>query len=403
MKASGGRAESAGRAGEARTTPAPAARRAGPTRAHRTPARAAALLAAGLLAGCGGDATGTAPPSGSAPVPGTVPGTSSGPAATPGTSTVASGLQVPWGVAPLPDGTVLVSERETGRVLRLAAGKATPVGTVPQVRAGGEGGLLGLAASPDGRTVYAYLTTAEDNRVVALPYSGGTLGAPAELLTGIPAASNHDGGRILLGPDGMLWIGTGDASTGEAAQDRTSLAGKILRIEPDGGIPADNPFPGSPVWSYGHRNVQGLAFDSGGRLWATEFGQNTWDELNLITKGANYGWPTVEGRAGRAGFTDPAVQWGTDEASPSGLAILGVEGRDVAYAASLRGERLWRVPLDNGTAGTPQALLTGQFGRLRTVLPAPGKPGTLWVTTSNTDGRGDPGPQDDRILALTAR
>jgi glucose/arabinose dehydrogenase len=216
------------------------------------------------------------------------------------------------------------------------------------------------------------------------------------VLTGIPAGRTHDGGRVVLGPDGMLWIGTGDATTKKIAQSRSSLGGKILRIRPDGTVPADNPFPGSPVWSYGHRNVQGLAFDSSGQLWATEFGQDTWDELNKIVKAGDYGWPTVEGKADRPGFIDPQLQWGVEEASPSGLAIVD----DVAYVASLRGERLWRIPLSGGRAGAPQALLSHQFGRLRTVLAAPGASGGIWVTTSNSDGRGRPGPEDDRIIAL---
>jgi glucose/arabinose dehydrogenase len=304
-------------------------------------------------------------------------------------------------VAFLPDGTALVAERPTGRVVRIGAdGGTSDAGTVPGVRAVGEGGLLGLAVAPDDPgTVFAYFTSNEDdNRVVRMTYRDGRLGDPQPLLTGIPAAGNHDGGGIVVGPDGNLWIGTGDASRADQAQDRTALGGKILHIRRNGSVPPDNPFPSSPVWSYGHRNVQGLAFDSRGQLWATEFGQNTWDELNKVVKGGNYGWPEVEGRGGRAGFVDPQVVWPVADASPSGLAVVG----DVAYVAALRGTRLWQVPLAGGRAGRPVALLDAALGRLRTVEPAPGG-GGLWVTTSNTDGRGTPSAGDDRLVRLPLR
>jgi glucose/arabinose dehydrogenase len=311
---------------------------------------------------------------------------------------VATGLRVPWGLAFLPDGSALVGERPTGRVVRIGPdGGVSEAGTVPDVNDRGEGGLLGLAvAAGDPRMVYAYLTSIhDDNRVVRLPYRGGRVGAPTPLLTGIPAAGNHDGGGLVVGPDGALWVGTGDAGDGGRSQDRSSLGGKILRIRPDGSVPPDNPFPGSPVWSYGHRNVQGLAFDGAGQLWASEFGQNTWDELNKIVKGGNHGWPDIEGRGGREGFVEPQVVWRTDEASPSGLAIVG----DVAYLGALRGQRLWRVPLVGGAAGRPVAALEGTLGRLRTVQPDPA--GGLWVTTSNTDGRGSPRDDDDRVVRIS--
>ena len=200
---------------------------------------------------------------------------------------------------------------------------------------------------------------------------------------------------IAFGPEGMLYVATGDAGDRDSAQDRDSLAGKILRIDEDGSIPADNPFPGSPVFSLGHRNVQGLAFDSQGRLWATEFGSKDADELNLIEPGANYGWPLVEGTGNDPAYVNPQAQWTpTSLASPSGLAIVD----DVAYVASLRGEVLWQVPLVDGRAATPIALDLGDLGRLRTVEALPD--GSLWLMTSNTDGRGDPRNADDRILVL---
>ena len=311
---------------------------------------------------------------------------------------IATGLQVPWGVAFLPGGDALVSERTTARIVRVAAagGPAQPVMQVPDVDTNaGEGGLLGLAVSPTyarDQLVYAYLTTAQDNRVVRFK-----LGAqPQPILTGLDRNVIHDGGRIAFGPDGMLYIGTGDAGNGPVAQDPESLNGKILRLRPNGGIPDDNPFRGSPVWSVGHRNVQGLAWDRAGRLWESELGQDAVDEINLIRPARNYGWPRVEGRGNTAGgrFTNPLVTWSPAEASPSGAAVAG----GALYVGALRGQRLWRVPLDGERTGRPQALLDGRYGRLRTVLVAPD--GALWVTTSNRDGRGNPSPDDDRIIRV---
>ncbi|MGE3813373.1 MAG: sorbosone dehydrogenase family protein [Candidatus Nanopelagicales bacterium] len=369
-------------------------------------AAAAALLVGCTSSGAGGGPSVVAPPSTSS-----APATSSSAAAPPSASpevsgslgelgrpaALATGLTVPWGLAFLPDGSALVAERPTGVVVRVAAeGGTTRVGTVPGVRDRGEGGLLGLAVSPDGATVFAYLTTdRDDNRVVAMPYSGGRLGEAAVVIDGIPQGDIHNGGRIAVGPDGNLWIGTGDSGDRPQSQDRSSLAGKILRVGTDGSVPADNPFPGSPVWSYGHRNVQGLAFDSQGRLWATEFGQNTYDELNLVRKGGNFGWPEVEGAGGGSQYVDPVVTWPTDQASPSGVAIVD----DVAYIGALRGERLWQVPLRGSSAGEPRAAFRGDYGRIRTVQAAPD--GSLWITTSNRDGRGSPSDDDDRVLRVT--
>ncbi len=381
-----------------------------PTR--RGTATAAAIAAGLLLAGCSDPSgAGIVPPTTSAapssPEPG---GTTTGPAPTSssagpvrGTVTglgrpevLAERLEVPWGLAFLPDGSALVAQRRSGDVVRVAAdGRTTAAGRVPGVADQGEGGLLGLAVTDDGATVLAYLTSVEgDNRVVSMPYADGRLGRPTVLLDGIPSGAIHNGGRIVIGPDGNLWIGTGDSGDRPRAQDLGTRAGKILRISLDGSIPADNPFPGSPVWSYGHRNVQGLAFDSRGRLWATEFGQNTFDELNLVTKGGNFGWPVVEGRGGNADYIDPVVTWRTEDASPSGLAIVD----DVAYVAALRGRRVWQVPLDGSSAGEPVAALDGALGRMRTVQLAPD--GSLWLTTSNRDGRGDPVDGDDRVVRV---
>ncbi|MEU8758887.1 PQQ-dependent sugar dehydrogenase [Streptomyces sp. NPDC048659] len=356
------------------------------------------LLAAGCAAPSGGGAgASSAPPSSSAPA------ASSAPSVAPGGARVAGvltrGLKSPWGLAELPGGDLLVSSRDERTLTRVDArtGRQTPLGVVPGVVPGGEGGLLGVAVR-DG-WVYAYLTSATDNRIVRMRYGGGAgdrPGAPEPVLTGIPKGFTHDGGRIAFGPDGMLYAGTGETGRTGLAQDKGSLGGKILRMTPEGRPAPGNPFPGSVVYSYGHRNVQGLAWDPAGRLWASEFGQNTWDELNLIRPGRNYGWPVVEGRAGRAGYTDPVAQWPTDQASPSGIAYA----RGAVWMAALRGARLWRVPLSGAErSGEPQAFLTGEYGRLRTVL-ATGDGSRLWLVTSETDTRGTPGPGDDEILRL---
>ena len=307
----------------------------------------------------------------------------------------AAGLVSPWGLVRLPDGSALVSERDTGRIVRIAEdGSQAEATRIDQAAPDGEGGLLGIAVDTTGTWLYAYVTTAEDNRVIRMPLEdlGGTR---EDIVTGIPKAGIHNGGRIAFGPDGMLYVATGDAGQPELAQDPASLAGKILRIDPEGAVPEGNPVTDSPVWSLGHRNVQGLAFDAEGRLWATEFGSKDADELNLIEPGANYGWPAVEGTGGDPAYVNPQAQWSpTSLASPSGLAIVD----DVAYVASLRGEVLWQVPLVGDRAATPIALDLGDLGRLRTVEALPD--GSLWLMTSNTDGRGDPRDADDRILVL---
>ena len=356
------------------------------TRPTRSPRRfVLACLAGLLLAGCG------VVPGVGEDDPGGDPGIGAGFGEP---EVVASGLEAPWGLAFLPDGDALVSERDSGRILQVGPGtEPRVVGTVPGVDAGGEGGLLGLAVSPEfasDRLVYAYFSAQGDNRIVRFRLGSGQVEV---LLEGIPKAGIHNGGRIAFEPDGMLYAGTGDAAERGNAQDPGSLGGKILRLRPDGGIPADNPDPGSPVWTLGHRNVQGLAWDGQGRMFATEFGQNRVDEINRIERGGNYGWPEVEGTGGGERFRDPLVTWPTSQASPSGAAIAG----DTLYVAALRGERLWTVPLDgDGGTGTPAAVLAGSYGRLRHAAVA--ADGALWVLTSNRDGRGDPAADDDRVL-----
>nr|WP_307811462.1 PQQ-dependent sugar dehydrogenase [Streptomyces sp. 9-7] len=384
----------------------------------------AVLAAASLLLAAGCSNGGAQPPGGGAPAtaksPGasaraTSPGATPSPAAPPAkgsvkvTKTLTTGLKSPWGVAVLPGGDLLVGSRDTGKIVRIAvdSGKTTELGSVPGVAPGGEGGLLGLAVSSDfgtDRQVYAYFTTASDNRIARMIYDdkrppGDQLGAPDTILRGIPKGEIHNGGRIAFGPDKMLYAGTGETGDTGLAQDKSSLGGKILRMTPDGEPAHGNPSADSVVYDYGHRNVQGLAWDSDHRLWASEFGQHTWDELNLIEPGKNYGWPEIEGKAksGQGGpdYVDPVEVWKTDDASPSGLAYA----KGSLWMASLRGARLWRIPL-NGTkpVAAPQAFLKGTYGRLRTVVAA--GDGTLWLVTSNTDGRGTPRKGDDRILRL---
>jgi glucose/arabinose dehydrogenase len=319
-------------------------------------------------------------------------------------STLATDLEVPWSFAFLPGGDALVTERDSGKLLRVSpSGEVREIQTLPE-GGSGEGGLLGVGVSPDyevDRYIYAYYTTEADNRVVRFRMRE----RPEPILTGIPVNTYHDGGRIKFGPDGMLYVSTGDAGDAENSQDRNSLGGKILRIEPDGSIPPDNPFPDNPVYSYGHRNVEGLAWDAQGRLYASEFGQNTWDEVNRIEAGENYGWPAVEGRGGEDnGYVDPITIWPTSEASPSGSEIM-VDGaipqwEGDLFVAALRGERLWHLELnDRGEVVDREKLLDGEIGRVRDVTQAPD--GSLWVSTSNHDSYGNPvNEQDDRILRL---
>lgn len=311
--------------------------------------------------------------------------------------TVAEGLEVPWGLAFLPDGSALVTERDSRRVLAVDGGEVREVGVIDEATPQEEGGLLGVAVSPtyaEDRQVYFYLTAAQDNRIVRTTYDGTRLGRPEVVLAGIPKGIVHDGGRLAFGPDGYLYAATGETGEVDLAQDLESLGGKILRLTPEGDAAPGNPF-GSPVWSFGHRNVQGLAFDDGDRLWASEFGSSEWDELNRIVSGANYGWPLVEGSGGNGDYAEPEVVWRTDEASPSGLAFL--DGH--LWLASLQGERLWRVSADGRRATDPVDFFVGDYGRMRTVVVAPD--GNLWVTTSNRDGRGDPSASDDVILEIS--
>lgn len=374
--------------------------RRSPRRAAR--AAAVAVLAASLAAaGCTGSPPAPPPPASSPPASSepaaSSPPASSEPAA--GVLRVAgridAGLTLPWSVVFLPDGTALISERDSALLKSVppGGGPAATVGKVPGVVPGGEGGLLGLALSPQlaaGRYLYAYFTAGPDNRIARFRLAGNglpDLGAPEIIFTGIPKASTHNGGRIRFGPDGYLYVGTGDSQRRDQPQDRNALGGKILRLTPDGRPAPGNPFGSNPVYSLGHRNVQGLDWDSAGRLWASEFGPDRDDELNLIVPGGNYGWPEVTGAPHREGFLDAKVVWpSTADSSPSGLEIVG----DTAYLGALRGQRLWAVPLRGEFAGDPVAYFTGKYGRIRDVSLAPD--GRLWALSN--------GQNPDFVLVL---
>lgn len=309
-------------------------------------------------------------------------------------TTIAEGLAAPWSIAFSGD-VALISERDTARIVEVSEeGALREVGVVPGVEPRGEGGLLGIAVRD--AWLYTYSTAADENRVQRFALSGlpgaMELGRSETILSDLPAAGNHNGGRIAFGPDGMLYVTVGDAGDRDGAQDLDSLAGKILRITPDGEIPQDNPVAGSPVYSFGHRNPQGLAWDEEGTLYASEFGQDTWDELNVIIPGGDYGWPTVEGIADRDEFIDPVQQWQPDVASPSGIAIASGS----IFIANLRGERLRSVPLSD--LRSVEEHFVGALGRLRDVAVAPD--GSLWILTNNTDGRGNPVEGDDRVVRV---
>jgi glucose/arabinose dehydrogenase len=318
-------------------------------------------------------------------------------------TTISTGWTIPWGITWLPDGkTALATERDSFKVFKVTpAGARTQVGTVPNtVTTNGEGGLLGVAVDPNwaaNHYVYFMHTASEGNRIARMTYDGTALTSYKTLVTGIKKNRYHNGGRLAFGPDGYLYATTGEAQTPDLAQDVNSLNGKVLRMRTDGTPAPGNPFANSLVYSYGHRNPQGLAWDSRGRLWEAEFGNSQYDELNLIKPGRNYGWPACEGTCSVSGMENPKRQWSVSTASPSGIAIV----RDVVYMAALRGERLWRIPLlDGENTGSPTAYYVGTYGRLRTVVKVPGAD-QLWLSTTNCDNNGDADPGADKIFRIT--
>lgn len=363
----------------------------------------------------------TAPPPTPTATPSPTPTPSPGPA-TASVEVVARGLEAPWALDFAPDGRIFLTER-AGRIRVIKGGTLEPApwAVLPVAsQADKEMGLLGLAVDPMFSVngyVYAYHTYrtpqgALANRLVRLRDEGGRGVAERVLLDGVPGAQNHDGARLKFGPDLKLYVTTGDAERGELAQDRGSLAGKILRLERDGTAPADNPIAWSPVYSLGHRHPQGLAFHPDGGLYITEHGPSgrlpgqpcCHDEVNRIEPGANYGWPTVFGLARDARFRDPVYESGTDTWAPSGATFVSRGPlRGSLLFAALRGQHLHRVVF-NGKGDTvvfAERLLAGQFGRLRDVVEAPD--GSLYVLTSNRDGRGRPTADDDRVLRVTLR
>ncbi len=322
--------------------------------------------------------------------------------AEPRVAVVAAGLEAPWALAFTPDGRLLVTERP-GRVRVVENGRLDPDPLVTlNVVAKGEAGLMGLAPAPgflDNHYLYVCYTAEKPgrliNRVARLTVQGRTAGAEHIVLDDLPGALDHDGCRVKFGPDGKLYVTTGDAAQPRLAQLRESLAGKILRLNPDGTIPSDNPFPGSPVYSLGHRNPQGIAWDSAGRMFASEHGPGGHDELNHIVPGGNYGWPEVRGKARDDRFLNPVVESEDDPWNPSGLAFYG----DDLYVAALRGRRLLRITLVPDLSGARvSALLARTYGRLRDVIVGPDR--ALYVATSNRDGHGSPIREDDRILRV---
>ncbi len=322
----------------------------------------------------------------------------------------ATGLEAPWSLVFLPGGGALASERP-GRVRMIGPeGRVAPQPVLTAATAqSGEGGLMGLALHPDfanNRLFYVMLTKPQQNGLVnqVLRYrlEGGQAHFDKVVLDGVPGGWAHNGGRIAFGPDGMLYVGTGEVWQASLAQDRQSLAGKILRITPEGEAPPDNPFPGSFIWSLGHRNVQGLAWEPGGGLYASEHGPSgeagfgAYDEVNRIRPGGNYGWPLAVGAPGRPEWVDPVASWPRRTTPPSGMAFWD----GALMLATLRSEALLRIVLDeDGRAVRIERWFEDRFGRLRDAVAGPD--GALYVLTSNRDGRGSPRDADDRILRIS--
>jgi len=322
----------------------------------------------------------------------------------PRVAVLTTNLEIPWSLVFLPDKSILLTERP-GRVRLVEGGKlqSEPVLTLGDVRHISEGGLLGITVHPkfaENKFVYVYYTYSGDentlNRVVRFKYENKKLVERKVILDAIPGAGNHNGGRIKFGPDGNLYIGAGDAQEPSLAQDTKALAGKVLRVTDEGAVPADNPFD-NPVYSYGHRNPQGLAWDGSGRLWETEHGNSSQDELNLIKPGTNYGWPDSRGDEVRAGTTGPVVHSGNSNTwAPSGMAFLD----DSMYFVGLRGALLIKAKI-NGDKVSLSENFKGEFGRMRDVVVGPD--GLLYVITNNTDGRGRQTDGDDKILVINPK
>jgi glucose/arabinose dehydrogenase len=326
--------------------------------------------------------------------------------------TVASGLETPWSFAFLDGGDVLVSERP-GRVRLLQNGKlnAQPVLTL-KTGESSEGGLLGIAVNPKNPAqLFLFATVAGPvNELQRWRLSADHRSATFEkvLLGGIPAGTYHDGGRIRFGPDGMLYVGTGDGTRPDRAQDRESRNGKILRLTPDGAVPADNPIPGNPLWIYGVRNPEAFDwFDDGTLVLADhgpsgELGRSTHDRVVLGRKGENLGWPTIFGCQEKAGMVTPLITWEGHALPPGGAAVYRGSAipawKGSFLVASLGAEQLQRLVIENGVLKLHEVYFRQKLGRLRELEMTP--TGELWMTTSNCDGRGECGSTKDKILRV---
>ncbi len=338
------------------------------------------------------------------------------PEVSPMVEVVATDLVVPWALAFAPDGRLFFTERP-GRVRVIVGGQlqGEPVAQLPASEIV-EAGLLGLALDPAFEengylyVMYTYfdITSGLRNRVSRLTERQGRAGDEVVLLDDLPGGFIHNGGRIKFGPDGRLYITLGDTGNSSLAQQLDSPAGKILRINPDGSIPTDNPFPNSPVYSYGHRNLQGLAWHPiTGQLFISEHGPTGDDEINIIQASANYGWPEVSGSDGSREFVDPILVF-NPAVAPSGAAFYDGDRltpwRNSLFIATLRGRSLLRIVLPGprfASVEEQERLFEDQFGRLRDVIQGPD--GFLYFTTSNRDGRGSLGSNDDRILRIVPR
>lgn len=327
---------------------------------------------------------------------------------------VAKSLNVPWAMAIDQNDTIYFTERK-GNIWMVENGvlSSEPLYTFEYpFQSSGESGLMGIALDEDFENngymyvMYTYRERGKLNNAVArLVKTGDELIFDQVLIDQIPAARIHNGGRIKIGPDGKLYIATGDADVAELAQDLSSLAGKILRINVDGSIPQDNPFPDSPVYSYGFRNPQGLAWDSQGVLYASEHGSSAQDEINVIIPGGNYGWPVVRGgdTQGAGNVQIPLIYSSEVTWAPSGMDFAN-QGpwAGKLLVANLRGEQLLVITIEEFLNGNKEAVaepwLYREYGRLRDVVR--GNDGSIYIATNNRDGRGNPRFQDDKILRL---